>query len=69
ALSSSKRQKSVAISSMEAEYIALSGCCAQLADIFTKALGKERIEFLINKLGIRSFTSETLKLLANEAEE
>ncbi|GKG02645.1 hypothetical protein Tco_0310281, partial [Tanacetum coccineum] len=27
---SSKRQKSDAISSMEAEYIALSGCCAQV---------------------------------------
>nr|GFB43589.1 retrovirus-related Pol polyprotein from transposon TNT 1-94 [Tanacetum cinerariifolium] len=27
---SSKRQKSAAISSMEAEYIALSGCCAQI---------------------------------------
>ncbi|GJY25154.1 retrovirus-related pol polyprotein from transposon TNT 1-94 [Tanacetum coccineum] len=91
---SSKRQKSAVISSMKAEYIALSGCCAQilwmrsqltdygfdqsidirfhfikehvengvielyfvnteyqLADIFTKALGLERIEFLINKLG------------------
>ncbi|GJT20611.1 retrovirus-related pol polyprotein from transposon TNT 1-94 [Tanacetum coccineum] len=127
---SSKRQKSVAISSTEAEYIALSGCCAQvlwmrsqltdyglgfnkipmycdnksaialccnnvqhsrskhidirfhfikehvengvielyfvnteyqLADIFTKALGRERIEFLINKLGMRSFTPDTLK--------
>ncbi|GJX75052.1 hypothetical protein Tco_0313647 [Tanacetum coccineum] len=135
---SSKRQKSAAISSTEAEYIALSGCCAQvlwmrsqltdyglgfnkipmycdnksaialccnnvqhsrskhidirfhfikeqvengvvelyfvnteyqLADIFTKALGRERIEFLINKLGMRSFTSETLKQLADEAEE
>nr|GEZ00998.1 hypothetical protein [Tanacetum cinerariifolium]GEZ01234.1 hypothetical protein [Tanacetum cinerariifolium] len=31
----------------------------QLADIFTKALGRERIEFLINKLGMRSFTPET----------
>ncbi|GJS62067.1 hypothetical protein Tco_0656851 [Tanacetum coccineum] len=101
---SSKRQKSAAISSTEAEYIALSGCCAQilwmrsqltdygfgfnkipissimaspvtlyqehdengvielyfvnteyqLADIFTKALGRERIEFLINKLGMRN---------------
>ncbi|GKB01055.1 hypothetical protein Tco_0829099 [Tanacetum coccineum] len=40
-----------------------------LADIFTKALGRERIEFLINKLGMRSFTPETLKLLADEAEE
>ncbi|GJR77465.1 retrovirus-related pol polyprotein from transposon TNT 1-94 [Tanacetum coccineum] len=135
---SSKRQKSVAISSTEAEYIALSGCYAQvlwmrsqltdyglgfnkilmycdnksaialccnnvqhsrskhidirfhfikeqvengvvelyfvnteyqLADIFTKALGRERIEFLINKLGMRSFTPETLKQLADEAEE
>ncbi|GJW51500.1 retrovirus-related pol polyprotein from transposon TNT 1-94 [Tanacetum coccineum] len=135
---SSKRQKSAAISSTEAEYIALSGCCAQvlwmrsqltdyglgfnkipmycdnksaialccnnvqhsrskhidirfhfikeqvengvvelyffnteyqLADIFSKALGRERIEFLINKLGMRSFTPETLKQLADEAEE
>ncbi|GJW41478.1 retrovirus-related pol polyprotein from transposon TNT 1-94 [Tanacetum coccineum] len=41
----------------------------QLADIFTKALCIERIEFLINKLGMRSFTPETLKLLADEAEE
>nr|GFB31845.1 putative Gag-Pol polyprotein [Tanacetum cinerariifolium] len=41
----------------------------QLADIFTKALGRERIEFLINKLGMRSFTSETLKQLADEVEE
>ncbi|GJW78292.1 retrovirus-related pol polyprotein from transposon TNT 1-94 [Tanacetum coccineum] len=85
---SSKRQKSTAISSTEAEYIAMSGCCghilwmrsqltdyglgfnkitmycdnksaialccnnvqhSRLADIFTKALGRERIEFLINK--------------------
>ncbi|GJV47079.1 retrovirus-related pol polyprotein from transposon TNT 1-94 [Tanacetum coccineum] len=109
---SSKRQKSVAISSTEAEYISMSGCCAQilwmrsqltdyglgfnkipifliikehvengvvefyfvnteyqLADIFTKALCRERIEFLINKLGMRSFTPETLKQLADEAEE
>ncbi|GKA55632.1 hypothetical protein Tco_0754704 [Tanacetum coccineum] len=41
----------------------------QLADIFTKALGRERIDFFINKLGMRSFTLETLKQLANEAEE
>nr|GEY14987.1 retrovirus-related Pol polyprotein from transposon TNT 1-94 [Tanacetum cinerariifolium] len=135
---SSKRQKSVAISSTKAEYIALSGCCVQvirmrsqltdyglgfnkilmycdnksaialccnndqhsrskhidirfhfikeqvkngvvelyfvnaeyqLADIFTKALCRERIEFLINKLGMRNFTPETLKQLADEIEE
>ncbi|GJU81424.1 retrovirus-related pol polyprotein from transposon TNT 1-94 [Tanacetum coccineum] len=79
---SSKRQKSAAISNTEAEYIAMSGCFKngvvelyfvnieyQLADIFTKALCRERIEFLINKLGMRSFTPETLKMLADEAEE
>ncbi|GJX42776.1 retrovirus-related pol polyprotein from transposon TNT 1-94 [Tanacetum coccineum] len=109
---SSKRHKNAAISSTEAEYIALSGCCAQvlwmrsqltdyglgfnkipifhfikeqvenevvelyfvnteyqLADIFIKALCRKRIEFLINKLGMRSFTLETLKQLADEAEE
>ncbi|GJV77425.1 retrovirus-related pol polyprotein from transposon TNT 1-94 [Tanacetum coccineum] len=133
-----KRQKSVAISSTEAEYIALSGCCTQilwmrsqltdygfgftkipmycdnksaialccnnvqhsrskhidmrfhfikehvdngvielyfvnmeyqLADIFTKALGRNRIEFLINKMGMGSFTPETLKQLADEVDE
>nr|GEW83822.1 hypothetical protein [Tanacetum cinerariifolium] len=136
--SGSMRQKSDAISSMEAEYIALSGCCAQilwmrlqlsnyglgfnkipmycdnksaialccnnvqhswskhidiryhfikeqvengvielyfvnteyqLADLFTKAFGRERIEFLINKLGMRSFMPETLKQLMNEEDE
>ncbi|GKE21892.1 hypothetical protein Tco_1433404 [Tanacetum coccineum] len=41
----------------------------QLADIFTKALCKERIEFPINKLGMRSFTPKTLKQLADEVEE
>ncbi|GKD88601.1 retrovirus-related pol polyprotein from transposon TNT 1-94 [Tanacetum coccineum] len=83
---SSKRQKSVAISSTEVEYIALfhfikeqvkNGVVEfyfvnmeyQLADIFTKAFGRERIEFLINKLGMQSFTPETLKQLAGEAEE
>ncbi|GKC29964.1 retrovirus-related pol polyprotein from transposon TNT 1-94 [Tanacetum coccineum] len=94
---SSKRQKSAAISSMKAEYIALFGYCAQhidirfhfikeqvengvvelyfvnteyqLADIFTKALCREIIEFLINKLGMQSLTPETLKQLADEAEE
>ncbi|GJT47490.1 retrovirus-related pol polyprotein from transposon TNT 1-94 [Tanacetum coccineum] len=41
----------------------------QLADIFTKPLCRERIEFLINKLGMRSFTPETLKQLADEVDE
>ncbi|GKB72584.1 retrovirus-related pol polyprotein from transposon TNT 1-94 [Tanacetum coccineum] len=116
---SSKRQKSATISSTEAEYIAMSGCCAQvlwmrlqlidyglgfnkipmskhidirfhfikehvengvielyfvnteyqLANIFAKVIARERIEFLINKLGKRSFTPETLKQLADEVDE
>ncbi|GJU87015.1 retrovirus-related pol polyprotein from transposon TNT 1-94 [Tanacetum coccineum] len=41
----------------------------QLADVFTKAFGQNRIEFLINKLGIRSFTLKTLKQLADEVDE
>nr|GEW32250.1 retrovirus-related Pol polyprotein from transposon TNT 1-94 [Tanacetum cinerariifolium] len=107
-----KRQKSAAISSTEAEYIALSRCYAQIlwmrsqlsdyglgfnkiliyhfikehvkngviklyfvsteyqmADLFTKALGRDRIESLINKLGMRSFTPKTLKQLMDEVDE
>nr|GEW23940.1 integrase, catalytic region, zinc finger, CCHC-type, peptidase aspartic, catalytic [Tanacetum cinerariifolium] len=41
----------------------------QLAHIFPKGLGRERIEFLIIKLGMRCFTLETLKQLADEVEE
>ncbi|GKB51150.1 retrovirus-related pol polyprotein from transposon TNT 1-94 [Tanacetum coccineum] len=41
----------------------------QLADIFTKVLRRERLEFLINKLGMRSMSPETLKRLAEKAEE
>ncbi|GJY72091.1 hypothetical protein Tco_0475794, partial [Tanacetum coccineum] len=41
----------------------------QLANIFTKALCRERIEFLINKLGMQSFTPKTLKQLADETKE
>nr|GEX01524.1 hypothetical protein [Tanacetum cinerariifolium] len=41
----------------------------QMANLFTKALGRDRIEFLINKLGMRSFTPETLKQLTDEVDE
>ncbi|GKC01743.1 hypothetical protein Tco_0987879 [Tanacetum coccineum] len=41
----------------------------QLADIFTKALRREQLEFLINKLGMRSMSPEILKRLAEEEEE
>ncbi|GJU00873.1 retrovirus-related pol polyprotein from transposon TNT 1-94 [Tanacetum coccineum] len=135
---SSKKQKSITISSTEAEYIALSRCCTQifwmrsqltdygfqfnmiplycdnksaialccnnvqhsrakhidvrdhfikkqvkngivelyfvrteyqLADIFTKPLSRERFNFLIEKLGMRSMSSEMLKRLVKEEDE
>ncbi|GKA71075.1 hypothetical protein Tco_0777214 [Tanacetum coccineum] len=131
---SSKKQKSTAISTTEAEYIALSGCCAQilwmrsqlsdygfvfnaipmycdnqsaialccnsvqhsrskhidirhhfikeqverrivelyfvetkyqLADIFTKALPRERFETLLPLLGVQQMSPETLLILQN----
>ncbi|GKD36615.1 integrase, catalytic region, zinc finger, CCHC-type containing protein [Tanacetum coccineum] len=65
--SPSKRQKRVAISKWDRHYFVNTEY--QLADIFTKALGRNRIEFLINKLEMRSFTPETLKQLADEVDE
>ncbi|GJY59466.1 retrovirus-related pol polyprotein from transposon TNT 1-94 [Tanacetum coccineum] len=41
----------------------------QLADIFTKPLPRERFNFLIEKLGMRSMSPETLKRLAEEEDE
>ncbi|GJV25751.1 retrovirus-related pol polyprotein from transposon TNT 1-94 [Tanacetum coccineum] len=105
---SSKKQKSTAISSTEAEYITLSGAIAlscnnvqhsrakhidvryhfikdqvengivelyfvrtehQLANIFTKSLPRERFNFLIEKLRMRSMSLETLKGLTEEEDE
>ncbi|GJZ88954.1 hypothetical protein Tco_0660736 [Tanacetum coccineum] len=55
---SSKRQKKRCISSTETNIM--------LCPLFS---GRERIEFLINKLGMRSFTPDTLKQLADEVDE
>nr|GEX37054.1 hypothetical protein [Tanacetum cinerariifolium] len=79
---SSKRQKSAAISTYRHQIHFIkeqvkSGVIElysvntkyQLADLFTKALSRDRIEFLINKLGMRSFTPETLKQLMDEVDE
>ncbi|GJS98877.1 hypothetical protein Tco_0820047 [Tanacetum coccineum] len=41
----------------------------QLADIFTKPLPRERFNFLIEKLGMRSMSPETLKRLTEEEDE
>ncbi|GJX29821.1 hypothetical protein Tco_0237900 [Tanacetum coccineum] len=135
---SSKKQRSTAISTTEAEYIAMSGCCAQilwmrsqlkdygfdfnkiplycdnksaialccnnvqhsrskhidirhhfireqvenrvvelyfvetnyqLADILTKALPRERFEFLLPRLGMKSLTPETLRRIQEGDDE
>ncbi|GJY33763.1 retrovirus-related pol polyprotein from transposon TNT 1-94 [Tanacetum coccineum] len=41
----------------------------QLADIFTKALPRERFNFLVEKLGMKSMSSDTLKSLSEEKDE
>ncbi|GJY35811.1 retrovirus-related pol polyprotein from transposon TNT 1-94 [Tanacetum coccineum] len=41
----------------------------QLADIFTKPSPRERFNFLIDKLGMRSMSPETLKCLAEETDK
>ncbi|GJU86843.1 gag-pol polyprotein [Tanacetum coccineum] len=89
---SSKKQTSTYISSTKAEYIAMSGCCAQilsmreqvengvvelyfirteyqLADIFTKALPRERFEFILLRLGMKCMKPEILKHLQDDEDE
>ncbi|GJT07359.1 hypothetical protein Tco_0841821 [Tanacetum coccineum] len=41
----------------------------QLTDIFTKARGRERFEFLLNRLGMQSITPKELKCLAESEKE
>ncbi|GJZ23446.1 hypothetical protein Tco_0560905 [Tanacetum coccineum] len=41
----------------------------QLADIFTKALPRERFEFILPRLGMKSMSPETLKRLQEGEEE
>ncbi|GJU45410.1 hypothetical protein Tco_1202676 [Tanacetum coccineum] len=41
----------------------------QLADIFTKALLRGRFNFLVEKLGMKSMSPETLKSLTEEEDE
>ncbi|GKE81351.1 hypothetical protein Tco_1551351 [Tanacetum coccineum] len=72
---SSKKQTSTSISSTEAEYIAISmlqqrpALQYQLADIFTKALPRERFEFILPRLGMKSMKPETLKRLQDDKDE
>ncbi|GKG04049.1 hypothetical protein Tco_0314436 [Tanacetum coccineum] len=41
----------------------------QLADIFTKALPRERFEFILSQLGMKSMKLETLKRLQDDKDE
>ncbi|GJT02094.1 retrovirus-related pol polyprotein from transposon TNT 1-94 [Tanacetum coccineum] len=41
----------------------------QLADIFTKALPRERFEFILSRLGMKSMKPETLKHLQDDTDE
>ncbi|GJY84509.1 hypothetical protein Tco_0497885 [Tanacetum coccineum] len=41
----------------------------QLAYIFTKALSRERCEFLISRIGMKSMSPEILKSIAESEEE
>nr|GEV75674.1 retrotransposable element Tf2 [Tanacetum cinerariifolium] len=41
----------------------------QLADIFTKVLPRERFEFILPRLGMRSMALETLRILQDELDE
>ncbi|GJW34354.1 hypothetical protein Tco_0054386 [Tanacetum coccineum] len=81
----SKKQDCIAMSSAEAEYVALSASCAQvmwmrtqlqdydfnynkiplteyqLADMFTKALSKDRFQYLVRRIGMRCLTPAELE--------
>nr|GFB90859.1 retrovirus-related Pol polyprotein from transposon TNT 1-94 [Tanacetum cinerariifolium] len=69
----SKKQDCTAMSSAEAEYVALSASCAQvtteyqLADMFTKALPADRFKYLVRRIGMRCLTPAELKVLAKES--
>nr|GEU44102.1 hypothetical protein [Tanacetum cinerariifolium] len=69
----SKKQNCTAMSSAEAEYVALSASCAQviteyqLADMFTKSLPKDRFKYLVRRIGMRCLTPVELEVLAKES--
>ncbi|GKA36452.1 retrovirus-related pol polyprotein from transposon TNT 1-94 [Tanacetum coccineum] len=78
---SSKKQTSTSISSTKAEYIAIEQVEKrvvelyfvrteyQLADIFTKALPRERFEFILPRLGMKSMQPETLKRIQDDKDD
>ncbi|GJV17595.1 retrovirus-related pol polyprotein from transposon TNT 1-94 [Tanacetum coccineum] len=64
---SSKKQDCTAMSTAKAEYVSLSASCAQLADMFTKAISKERFKYLVGRHGMKCLTPEELEVPANES--
>nr|GEV56674.1 copia protein [Tanacetum cinerariifolium] len=68
-----KKQNCTAMSSAEAEYMALSASCTQviteyqLADMFTKALPEDRFKYLVRRIGMRCLTPAELEVLENES--
>ncbi|GJW22141.1 ribonuclease H-like domain-containing protein [Tanacetum coccineum] len=78
----SKKQDCTAMSSTEAEYVALSASYAQvengiielyfvrteyqLADMFTKSLPEDRFQYLVIRIGMRCLTPTELEVLTNE---
>ncbi|GKA52352.1 hypothetical protein Tco_0745548 [Tanacetum coccineum] len=67
----SKKQDCTAMSSAEAEYLALFASCVkteyQLADMFTKALPEDRFQYLVRRIGMRCLTPAELEVLTNES--
>nr|GEW87090.1 hypothetical protein [Tanacetum cinerariifolium] len=74
----SKKQNCTAISSAEAEYVALSvknGIIElyfvkteyKLADMFNKALPEDRFKYLVRRIGMRCLTLAELEVLAKES--
>ncbi|GKC50598.1 hypothetical protein Tco_1073343, partial [Tanacetum coccineum] len=49
--------------------VTMSSTLDQLADILTKALPRERFEFLLPRLGMKSLTPETLRRLQEGEDE
>ncbi|GKF60017.1 hypothetical protein Tco_0176803 [Tanacetum coccineum] len=76
----SKKQDCTAMSSAEAQYVALSASFShsnllqpraalpyQLADMFTKALPEERFQYLVRRIGMRCLTPAELEVLTKES--
>nr|GEY62270.1 uncharacterized mitochondrial protein AtMg00810-like [Tanacetum cinerariifolium] len=67
----SKKQDCTAISSAEAKYVAYLQAVLkaeyQLADMFTKALPKDRFKYLVRRIGMRCLTPAELEVLAKES--